>query len=75
MKTKITLEDNGQDFLEFICNEEGMIVETYPFQGNIWNGGFIPIDMAKVGEVCPLHKPPHVYYGYLKHKIVKLERL
>lgn len=77
MRTKIILEDNGQDFLEFICNEEGIIVETQPFQGGIWNGAYIPIespDLVKVGEECPIHNPPHIYYGSLKHKIEKIEQ-
>lgn len=78
MKTKITLEDNGQDFLEFICNDDGVIVETFPFQGDIWNGGVIPIknsEMCKVGGFCPMHNPPHIKYGYLKHKIAKIENV
>ena len=78
MKTKITLEDNGQDFLEFICDEKGEIVETNPFQGGIWNGGYIPIrdqTMVRVGELCPLHKPPNIYFGFLKHKIEKIEQI
>ena len=78
MKTKITIEDNGQDFLEFICDENGKIIETLPFQGDIWNGGYIPIvdgSMVKVGENCPIHKPPHIRFGFLTHKIEKIEEL
>lgn len=77
MKTKITLEDNGQDFLEFTCDENGIIVETKPFQGSIWNGANIPLDSPEliVGEECPIHNPPHINYGYLKHKVEKIETL
>lgn len=78
MKTKITLEDNGQDFLEFICDERGKIIETKPFQGSVWNGGFIPLrqpEMVSVGRECPIHHPPHIEFGFLKHKIEKIETI
>lgn len=75
-KTKIYLEDNGQDFLVFTCSEGGMIIKTEPFQGIIWDGGVIPVyddEMVAVGKPCPIHKPPHIVFGYLKHKIEKIE--
>ncbi|WP_234111395.1 hypothetical protein [Chryseobacterium sp. R2A-55] len=70
--TIIELEDNGQDFLEIVCDENGEIIETKPFQSSIWKGGFIPIkspDMLLPGLPCPIHKPPHINYGFLKHRI------
>lgn len=33
--TKITLEDNGQDFLELYVAESGEVVDAKPFQGSI----------------------------------------
>lgn len=74
MITKITLEDNGQDFLEFVCDDIGKIVETHPFQGSIWDGGYIPLEICKVGDLCPIHNPPHIEFGYLKHKIENIEQ-
>ena len=76
MNTKIILEDNGQDFLQFILDDKGKIIETLPFQCDIWNGGYIPVTspgMVKVGEQCPIHHPPYINFGYLKHKIEKIE--
>lgn len=74
--TTIVLEDNGQDFLEIDCDENGQIVETRPFQTSIWKGGFIPIEseMLKPGKLCPIHKPPEINYGFLKHRIQKVIR-
>ena len=76
MKTKIHLEDSGQDFLEFVCDEDGIITDTFPFQGDIWNGSYIPLEseMCKVGELCPIHNA-HIQYGFLKYKITKIETL
>ena len=71
-QTIIELEDNGQDFTIIVCDENGEITETQPFQTGIWKGGFIPIespDMLKAGLHCPIHKPPHIKYGFLKHRI------
>ncbi len=75
--TVIHLEDNGQDFLEIVCDENGEIVETKPFQTSIWKGGYIPIespDMLEPGKLCPIHKPPHINYGFLKHRILKVTK-
>jgi len=71
----IELEDNGQDFLKFTTDSLGTIIKTEPFQGEVWNGGFIPVDFQLEGELCAMHKPPHISYGYLKHKVVKITEL
>ncbi|WP_264520363.1 hypothetical protein [Flavobacterium sp. N1994] len=75
MYTFITLEDNGQDFLTVVTDEHGKIVETRPFQTDIWKGGIVPItslEMMAPGQPMPLHKPPHINYGFLKHRIEKV---
>ncbi len=74
-KTKIYLEDNGQDLLWLLCDEYGTIVDVGPFQKRYWMGGIIPIwddEMVKVGEPCPIHSA-FIRQGYLKHKIEKIE--
>lgn len=74
MKTiKITLEDKGQDFLELHVNAEtSKVVDAKPFQKEAWVGAYIPIHdtiMFKVGEPCPIHHPPHIWFGFLNYKI------
>ena len=71
----VELEDNGQDFLKFTTDESGTIVKTEPFQGEAWNGGYIPIESQQVGEMCMMHKPPHINYGFLKHRVEKITAL
>ena len=66
--TKITLEDNGQDFLELYVSKSGEVVDAKPFQASIWRGAYIPVDderLVKVGDLCPMHNPPHIVYGWL----------
>lgn len=70
---KITLEDNGQDFLEFITDDEGIILEARPFQTSIWEGGLIPIKFQEIGKECMMHKPPTYMFGFLKHKVLSIE--
>lgn len=75
---EIYLEDKGQDFLKFTCDEDGIIVKTEPFQNILWDGGVIPVhddEMVKVGELCPIHKPPHINFGFLKYRIIEIIRL
>lgn len=71
----IELEDNGQDFLKFTTDSNGIIIKTEPFQEGLWNGGYIPIESQVEGELCMMHNPPHIVFGYLNHKVIKIEEL
>lgn len=67
---KIHFEDNGQDFLWWTLNKEGLVVDCGPFQKSIWEG-------CKVFDAI-VDKYPLVLIGYkksivLKHKIIKIE--
>lgn len=77
MFTVIKLEDNGQDFLELITDHVGVIIDAKPFQKEIWKGGYIPIKApeCRVGEFLPIHKPPHIEYGFLKHRIESIKQI
>lgn len=70
----IELEDNGQDFLTFTTNEAGTIIKTEPFQGEAWDGGYIPVELQTEGDFCMMHKPPHIVRGYLKHRVTKITK-
>ena len=75
MKYKVELEDNGQDFLEFITDKNGVILEAKPFLTEIWAGGYIPLKIQKIGDFCMMHKPPHIITGYLKHRVTNIEEI
>ncbi|MGV4439904.1 hypothetical protein EDM00_11505 [Ornithobacterium rhinotracheale] len=71
-KIIIELEDKGQDFTKIICDKRGIILETRPFQTEMWKGGIIPIreeELFAIDKECPIHKPPIINYGFLKYKI------
>lgn len=79
-KTKITLVNSGQDFQSFICDETGMIIEVLPESAlaSIWIGAFIPLEdteLMQEGKHCPIRKEYSSSYGYLRHKIDKIERI
>lgn len=71
----VKLEDNGQDFTEFITDQYGTILEAKPFQTDIWKGGYIPVETQEIGTECLIHKPPHINYGFLKHKVISITEL
>lgn len=78
MYTIIELEDNGQDFLKVITNHVGVIIELQPFNIGAFLGAIIPIaqnEMMEPGKLLPIHSPPHINYGFLKHKIKKVEKV
>lgn len=70
----VELEDNGQDFIKFITDESGVIIESKPFQTNFWKGGIIPLNQQVIGELCMIHHPPHIEFGYLKHKVISINK-
>lgn len=35
----IHFEDHGQDFLEWDCDKDGIIIDCRPFQSNVWCKG------------------------------------
>ncbi len=74
MITKITLEDKGQDILWFRVNEGGLVEEAGPFQNEIWQGAYIPYWGASIGQLCPIHHPPHIDRGFLKYKIASITK-
>ena len=74
-KRKIMIEDNGQDVLWFVTDEEDKVIDAGPFQRNVWVGSYIPNDMLEVGSPCPIHNPPCIKFGYLKHNVVSREEL
>ena len=76
--TKITLEDTGQDLLELFVNDQCEVIEAGPFQNSVWGGATIPVTidgMVRPGELCPIHNPPHIIFGLLRHKVEKVERV
>ncbi|MGR6980840.1 hypothetical protein ACUHGC_05380 [Testudinibacter sp. P27/CKL/0425] len=72
---RIKLEDKGQDFTAFITDKDGIIQEAVPFQTDIWQGGLIPIEHQKIGELCMIHKPRFIEYGFLKYKVTGITKL
>lgn len=75
-RIKITLEDRGQDFTTFYTDEQGIVTDAQPFQARIWRGAIIPVydtEMFRVGERLPIHHPPYIEYGFLRHRIQKIE--
>lgn len=72
--TKITLEDKGQDILWFRVNEAGIVEEAGPFQNELWKGAYIPIWGCRAGQLCPIHQYPHIIQGFLKYKIVSIQK-
>ncbi|MDD2300453.1 MAG: hypothetical protein PHR52_05160 [Fermentimonas sp.] len=80
MNTKVTLIDSGQDFQIFICDDTGKIIEVYPEPEikSIWIGSYLPINdenLMQEGLYCPIRKAYSSSYGYLRHKIEKIEKL
>lgn len=79
-KTKVTLVNSGQDFQAFICDDTGMIIEVYPEleDESIWLGSYLPVhdsELMQEGNQCAIRKELSSSYGYLRHKIEKIETI
>lgn len=80
MSIKITLINSGQSFHQFICDEEGKIIDVQPSPDipSLWIGSYIPVDdqqLMQEGNYCPIRKAYSSSYGYLRHKIEKIEQI
>lgn len=72
---QIELEDKGQDFLRFITDDKGIVIEALPYQTDVWKGALIPIKQQKIGDLCMLHNPPRIEYGYLRYKVLAIKEI
>jgi hypothetical protein len=66
----VFFEDNGQDFLEWDINDDGVVVESRPFQNDIWRNTVMKT--LKEGElplIITTHSPG---VAQLKHRVVKI---
>ncbi len=52
MKHTITFEDGGQDFLEWDI-ENGIVIDSRPFQAWAWNGTKVDMTKTRVGQRLP----------------------
>lgn len=75
MKRKIRIEDNGQDVLWFVVNEDDKIVDAGPFQAAFWCNNYIPSEMLRIGEPCPMYMPRFIWHGYLIYKVESIEEM
>lgn len=74
----VTLINSGQDFQIFICDDTGKIIEVHPESElkSIWIGSYLPVndkELMQEGNYCPIRKAYSSSYGYLSHKIQKIE--
>ena len=72
---KIYIEDKGQDILWFKVNDGGLVEEAGPFQNELWEGAYIPYWGLRIGQMLPIHHPPHIIRGFLKYRIVAIKKI
>ena len=60
----IEFKDFGQDFLKWFINKEGYVLDSRPFQRNIWAGKFTIPETAKVGEKLAIWNNGESYVNY-----------
>lgn len=69
-KYVVKFEDCGQDFLEFHIDEDGWILDSKPFQRNIWAGYWCCPQTARVGGQLPIWIDGE---NFIKYPIEKIE--
>lgn len=69
MKT-IFFEDNGQDFLEWDIDENGLVIDSRPFQATVWCGLILDIGSLVIGGFPTFNRDGTA--KYIKHRIEKI---
>ncbi|EEF78404.1 hypothetical protein [Methylophaga thiooxydans] len=67
----IVFEDRGQDFLEWDIDEDGVVVDSRPFQAGIWSGTFV--SDIKVGERPTVTSPRDGVQRQLKYRVIDIQ--
>jgi len=70
---RVHLEDHGQDFLCWDI-KDGVVVESYPFQGWLWNGTKIINDEFGPGDQLIIQRPGSTVI-MLKYPVEKIEHV
>lgn len=70
----IHFEDFEQDFLEWHIDKNGYILDSKPFQRNIWAGMFTIPQSAEVGEKLAIWNGEESYVNYPIKSIIQKER-
>lgn len=72
---RIYFKDNGQDFLWWEINPNGLVTDCGPFQASVWVGTKVlyPYNLTTGGEVDFISKQGGVFT--LKHRIEKIETI
>ena len=70
---RVHLEDHGQDFLRWDI-KDGVVVESYPFQGWLWNGTKILNKEFGPGDQLII-QPPNSDVTTLNYPVAKIEKV
>ena len=70
---RVHLEDHGQDFLVWDI-KDGVVVESYPYQGWLWNGTKIINDEFGPGDQLVI-QPPNSAVTTLNYPVEKIEHI
>lgn len=65
-------EDNGQDFLRWEVNAEGVVTDAQPFQGDIWRGCVL-LNAPEVGEKVRVFSPISKREATLLHRVTRVD--
>lgn len=75
MKFQLTFEDHGQDFLRWIVDPDGNVLEAQPFQSDLWTQvQVVGIQAMKPGDTLSFVDP----YGrlrWLKYRVAEIETI
>ena len=74
VKTKITLEDEGQDLLWLVV-ENNTVVDGGPYHGGLYKDAVVPMVNVEIGKRLPIHHPPQIIFGFLRYTVEKVEQI
>lgn len=74
MVTIIHFEDHGQDFLDWIVDDKGTVIDVNPFQLSIWGGNqVLGIDTLQTGDQVHYISKHDGKAKYIRYPVERIE--
>lgn len=73
---RIHFEDDGQDFLSWLVDDQGYVIESEPFQTWVWAGyQVLALNTVRRGHLLNIKRPSDGEIRVMKHAVLRVQHI